>query len=119
MNLKYIQYEENRKIFYFFNTETYDVIEIKSKEDVRLPGYATKQIPEIIDYLNEKMPFDFKVSFTNLTTSEIIKIIQNNRIKDIKIEDNLIIVDTKYSVLDTFPIKRFLLQLYFESTVKE
>ena len=71
MNLKYIQYEENRKIFYFFNTETYDVIEIKSKEDVRLPGYATKQIPGIIDYLNEKMPFDFKVSFTNLTTSNL------------------------------------------------
>lgn len=119
MNLKYISYEENRKVFYLFNTETYDVLEIKSKEDVRLPGYATKQIPKIIDYLNYNMAFDFKVSFANLTPLEITKIIHNNRIKSIKIEEDQIIYDTTYRVLEPLPIKKFLLQLYFESTAKD
>ena len=119
MELKYIQFEDHKNLFYFFNTETYDLLLIESDREVRLPGYAVKIVPDVLDYLNKYMSFNFTVSFENLTVPEITKIIQNNRIKTIQIKDEQIIFETKYSVLDRFLIKKFLLQLYFESTVKE
>lgn len=119
MELKYIQFEANKNIFYFFNTETYDLLLIESDRDVRLPGYIVNQTSNILSYINKYMPFNLTVSFENLTVPEIIKIIQNNKIKIIKIKDNQIIFEANDSVLDEFLIKKFLLQLYFESTVKE
>ncbi len=119
MNLKYIQYEEQKTLFYFFNTETYDLLLIEFDRNERLPGDAIKKVPKIIDYLNKYMLFNFEVSFDNLTTLDLTKIIQNNKIKIIKIKDDQIILETEYSVLDKFLIKKFLLQLYFEITAKD
>lgn len=119
MELKYIQFEDHKSLFYFFNTETYDLLLVESDRDVRLPGYAIKIVPDVIDYLNKYLLFNFKVSFDNLTVLDLTKVIQNNQIKIIKIKDEQITLETKYSVLDRFLVKKFLLQLYFESTVKE
>ena len=119
MELKYIQFEDHKSLFYFFNTETYELLLVESDRDVRLPGYAIKIVPAVIDYLNKYLLFNFKVSFDNLTVLDLTKIIQNNQIKIIKIKDEQIILETKYSVLDRFLIKKFLLQLYFESTTNE
>ena len=119
MELKYIQFEDHKNLFYFFNTETYDLLLIESDRDTRLPGYALSIVPDVIDYLNKYLLFNFKVNFNNLTVLDLTKIIQNNQIKIIKIKDEQIIFETKYSVLDRFLIKKFLLQLYFETTVKD
>lgn len=119
MNLKYIQFEDHRKIFYFFNTETFELIQIRSENHIRIPGYAEKQIKDVIDFLNENLLFNFKLSFENLSILDISKILQTNQIKVIEIKDSEIIFNTKYSVLDGFEVKKFLLQLYFESTINQ
>lgn len=119
MELKYIQFEDYKNLFYFFNTETYDLLLIESDRDTRQPGYAVNIVPNVLNYLNKYLLFNFKVSFDNLTVLDLTKIIQNNQIKVIKIKDEQIIFETKYSVLDRFFIKKFLLQLYFETTAKD
>lgn len=119
MNLKYIQFEDHRKIFYFFNIETFELIQIRSEEHIRIPGYAKNHIQDVIDFLNKNLLLNFTISFENLSILDISKILQTNQIKVIEIKDSEIIFNTKYSVLDGFEVKKFLLQLYFESTINQ
>ena len=119
MNLKYIQFEDNRKIFYFFNIETFELIQIRSEEHIRIPGYAKNHIQDVIDFLNKNLLFNFTISFENLSILDISKILEKNQIKIIEIKDSEIIFNTKYSVLDGFEVKKFLLQLYFDTTINQ
>jgi hypothetical protein len=119
MNLKYIQFEDNRKIFYFFNIETFELIQIRSEEHIRIPGYAKNHIQDVIDFLNKNLLLNFTISFENLSILDISKILEKNQIKIIEIKDSEIIFNTKYSVLDGFEVKKFLLQLYFDTTINQ
>lgn len=119
MNLKYIQFEDNRKIFYFFNIETFELIQIRSEEHIRIPGYAKNHIQDVIDFLNKNLLLNFTISFENLSILDISKILEKNQIKIIEIRDSEIIFNTKYSVLDGFEVKKFLLQLYFDTTINQ
>jgi len=119
MNLKYIQFEDNRKIFYFFNIETFELIQIRSEEHIRIPGYAKNHIQDVIDFLNKNLLLNFTISFENLSILDISKILEKNQIKIIEIRDSEIIFNTKYSVLDGFEVKKFLLQLYFDTTINK
>lgn len=119
MNLKYIQFEDNRKIFYFFNIETFELIQIRSEEHIRIPGYAKNHIQDVIDFLNKNLLLNFTISFENLSILDISKILEKNQIKIIEIKDPEIIFNTKYSVLDGFEVKKFLLQLYFDTTINQ